>query len=43
MKRSLIWTDRDSEGWVCCNCQWAFPIHTLLSEEAAVAGPNPFL
>lgn len=40
MKRSLIWTDGNSKGWVCSNCKWAFPIPTLLSEEEAVGAYN---
>jgi hypothetical protein len=36
MERSLIWTEGDANGWACSNCQWTFPIPTLLSGEEAM-------
>ena len=35
MVRFLIWTEGDTNGWACSNCQWGFPIPTLLSGEEA--------
>jgi hypothetical protein len=31
MKRFLIWTEADGNGWACSNCQWRFPVPTLLT------------
>jgi len=31
MVRSLIWIEGDGKGWACSNCQWKFPVPTLLS------------
>jgi hypothetical protein len=31
MVRFLIWSEGDANGWACSNCQWRFPIPTLLS------------
>jgi len=35
MVRFLIWTEGDANGWACSNCQWRFPVPTLLSGEEA--------
>ena len=35
MERSLVWMGGDVKGWVCSNCQWKFPVPTLLSGEEA--------
>jgi hypothetical protein len=35
MMRSLIWIEGDAKGWACSNCQWRFPVPTLLSGEEA--------
>jgi hypothetical protein len=35
MVRSLIWIEGDARGWACSNCQWRFPVPTLLSGEEA--------
>jgi len=35
MARSLIWVEGDAKGWACSNCQWRFPVPTLLSGEEA--------
>jgi len=35
MERSLIWIGGDAKGWACSNCQWKFPVPTLLSGEEA--------
>jgi len=35
MERSLIWMESDVNGWACSNCQWRFPVPTLLSGEEA--------
>jgi hypothetical protein len=35
MVRSLIWVEGDAKGWACSNCQWRFPVPTLLSGEEA--------
>jgi hypothetical protein len=40
MERSLIWTEGDAKGWACSNCQWRFPIPTLLSGEEAIGAYN---
>ena len=40
MERSLIWTEGDANGWACSNCQWRFPIPTLLSGEEAIGAYN---
>jgi hypothetical protein len=37
MERSLIWIEGDVNGWTCSNCQWKFPVPTLLSGEEAMA------
>ena len=37
MERSLIWLESDVNGWACSNCQWKFPVPTLLSGEDAKA------
>jgi hypothetical protein len=37
MERSLIWIGGDAKGWACSNCQWRFPVPTLLSGEEAKA------
>ncbi len=37
MERSLIWLEGDVNGWACSNCQWRFPIPTLLSGDEATA------
>ena len=33
--RFLTWTEGDANGWACSNCQWRFPVPTLLSGEEA--------
>lgn len=35
MERALIWVGGDARGWACSNCQWKFPVPTLLSGEEA--------
>ena len=35
MERALIWVGGDAKGWACSNCQWKFPVPTLLSGEDA--------
>jgi len=35
MVRSLIWVEGDAMGWACSNCEWRFPVPTLLSGEEA--------
>jgi hypothetical protein len=35
MERSMIWIGGDAKGWACSNCQWKFPVPTLLSGEDA--------
>lgn len=35
MARSLIWIDAETQGWACSDCQWRFPVPTLLTEEEA--------
>src|ERR1019366_6117020 len=40
MERLLIWTKGDAKGWACSNCQWRFPIPTLLSGEEAISAYN---
>ena len=40
MERLLIWTEGDANGWACSNCQWRFPIPTLLSGEEAIGAYN---
>ena len=35
MERSLIWIGGDGKGWACSNCQWRFPVPTLLGGEEA--------
>jgi hypothetical protein len=35
MVRSLIWIEGDEYGWACSNCQWSFPVPTLLCGEEA--------
>lgn len=35
MVRSLIWVEGEAKGWACSNCQWKFPVPTLLSGEEA--------
>ncbi len=35
MERSLVWMGEDVKGWACSNCQWKFPVPTLLSEGEA--------
>jgi hypothetical protein len=30
MERSLIWIEGEGQGWACSNCQWKFPVPTLL-------------
>jgi len=37
MERALIWIGGDAKGWACANCQWKFPVPTLLSGEEAKA------
>jgi len=37
MERSLIWIGGDAKGWACSNCQWKYPVPTLLSGEEAKA------
>ncbi len=37
MNRSLIWIWSEPKGWACSNCQWKFPVPTLLSGEEAKA------
>jgi len=37
MLRSLIWIDGEGNGWACSNCQWRFPVPTLLSGDEAKA------
>ncbi len=36
MERSLIWIEGEAKGWACSNCQWTFPVPTLLSGEEAM-------
>ena len=36
----MIWTEGDAKGWACSNCQWRFPIPTLLSGEEAIGAYN---
>jgi hypothetical protein len=36
MGRALVWIEGDANGWACSNCQWTFPIPTLLSGEEAM-------
>ena len=36
MERSLTWIEGDANGWACSNCQWRFPVPTLLSGEEAM-------
>ncbi|MGA7291112.1 MAG: hypothetical protein WBW53_13290 [Terriglobales bacterium] len=33
----MIWIGGDAKGWACSNCQWKFPVPTLLSGEDAKA------
>ncbi len=36
MGRSLIWiTDHEVRGWACSQCEWTYPIPTLLADPAA--------
>jgi hypothetical protein len=36
MARYLIWMDEAQErGWRCSNCDWTFPLPTLLQDEEA--------
>ncbi|MGA9792149.1 MAG: hypothetical protein WBQ43_15755 [Terriglobales bacterium] len=35
MVRSLIWVEGEAKGWACSDCQWRFPVPTLLSGEEA--------
>ncbi len=35
MERALIWIGGDARGWACSNCQWKFPVPTLLTGEEA--------
>lgn len=36
MARFLIWKDEAQEkGWACSNCNWRFPLPTLLQDEEA--------
>jgi hypothetical protein len=37
MERSLIWVEGNENGWTCSNCQWKFPVPTLLSDKEAMA------
>jgi hypothetical protein len=37
MERSLIWVEGNENGWSCSNCQWKFPVPTLLSDKEAMA------
>jgi hypothetical protein len=36
MERSLIWIEGADNGWSCSNCQWKYPVPTLLSGEEAM-------
>jgi hypothetical protein len=40
MVRSLIWIEGGAKGWACSNCQWRFPIPTLLGGEEAIGAFN---
>jgi hypothetical protein len=36
MARFLIWTDEgEIKGWRCSNCDWVFPLPTLLQDDEA--------
>jgi hypothetical protein len=35
MARSLIWIEGEAKGWACSDCQWRFPVPTLLSGQEA--------
>ncbi len=36
MGRSLTWiTDREVHGWACSQCEWTYPIPTLLTDREA--------
>jgi hypothetical protein len=36
MRRSIIWnSDQEAQGWGCSQCEWTYPIPTLLSDPAA--------
>ena len=35
-----IWIEGGANGWACSNCQWRFPIPTLLSGEEAIGAYN---
>jgi hypothetical protein len=35
MERSLIWIEGDAKGWACSQCQWRYPLPTLLTGEEA--------
>jgi len=35
MARSLIWIEGEAKGWACSDCQWRFPVPTLLGGEEA--------
>ncbi len=37
MERSLIWIAGDAKGWACSNCQWRYPVPTLLGGDEAKA------
>jgi hypothetical protein len=37
MVRYLIWIEGDADGWACSNCQWRFPVPTMLGGEEAKA------
>jgi len=31
----MIWIDGEGQGWACSDCQWKYPVPTLLSGEEA--------
>ncbi len=33
----MVWVEGDANGWACSNCQWKFPVPTLLSETEAMS------
>lgn len=35
MERSMIWIEAEETGWACSNCQWTYPVPTLLTGHEA--------
>jgi len=36
VERSLTWiTNREGQGWACSQCEWTYPIPTLLTDPGA--------